>query len=212
MSFASYRFTSATLAKMLLKLFSSRTIHGLRARSLLTPASKSNGLDLNGHALGELLDRNAGASGLVREVLLVDGVHLGEVVHGGDEDVDLKGNPTRKQSKAFFEILSPRMKAHLDGTVDAAAGVLEDVLERLAAGLGLVGDAASDEVTLGVGGDLAGDPDLAGGFNGLGLWILLELPLRRLSSCSARDDMHELPGEDLRSVPRLYIQSQQLVL
>ena len=47
------------------------------------------------------------------------------------------------------------MRAHLDGTVDVAAGVLEDVLERLAAGLGLVGDATSDEVALGVGGDLA---------------------------------------------------------
>lgn len=53
--------------------------------------------------------------------------------------------------------------------MDTAAGVLEDVLERLAAGFGLVGDAAADELALGVGGDLAGDPDLAGGFDGLGL-------------------------------------------
>ena len=68
-------------------------------------------------------------------------------------------------------------KAHLDGTVDVAAGVLEDVLERFAAGLGLVGDAAANEVALGVGGDLAGDPNLAGGFDGLGLWLLLEVPL-----------------------------------
>lgn len=61
------------------------------------------------------------------------------------------------------------MLAYLDGAVDVAASVLEDVLERLAAGLGLVGDAASDEVTLSIGGNLAGNPDLAGGFNGLGL-------------------------------------------
>jgi hypothetical protein len=47
------------------------------------------------------------------------------------------------------------MRAHLDGTVDVAAGVLEDVLERFAAGLGLVGDAAANEVALGVSGDLA---------------------------------------------------------
>ena len=60
-------------------------------------------------------------------------------------------------------------RAHLDGTVNVAAGVLENVLERFAAGLGLVGDAAADEVALGVGGDLAGDPDLASGFDGLGL-------------------------------------------
>ena len=59
--------------------------------------------------------------------------------------------------------------AYLDGAVDAAAGVLEDVLERLAAGLGLVGDAALDQVALGVGRDLARDPDLAASFDGLGL-------------------------------------------
>lgn len=53
--------------------------------------------------------------------------------------------------------------------MDAAAGVLEDVLERLAAGLGLVGDATLDKVALGVGGDLARDPDLAAGFDGLRL-------------------------------------------
>jgi hypothetical protein len=56
----------------------------------LTPTSKSNGLDLNRHALGQLLDGNAGAGRLVGEVLLVHGVHLGEVIHGGDEDVDLQ--------------------------------------------------------------------------------------------------------------------------
>jgi hypothetical protein len=55
----------------------------------LTSASKGNGLDLDRHTLGQLLDGNAGASRLVGEVLLVDRVHLGEVVHGGDEDVDL---------------------------------------------------------------------------------------------------------------------------
>jgi hypothetical protein len=76
------------------------------------------------------------------------------------------------------------MKAHLDSTVDVAAGILEDVLERLAAGLGLVGDAAADEVALGIGRDLARDPDLAGGFNGLGLWMMLDLPLRGVKSCS----------------------------
>ena len=69
----------------------------------LTPTSKGNGLDLDRHALGQLLDGNAGASRLVSEVLLVDRVHLGEVVHGGDEDVDLqkKGIIVSKISNAF---------------------------------------------------------------------------------------------------------------
>jgi hypothetical protein len=58
---------------------------------------------------------------------------------------------------------------YLDGAVDVAASVFEDVLERLTAGLGLVGNAASDEVALSIGGNLSGDPDLAGGFNGLRL-------------------------------------------
>ena len=104
-------------------------------------------------------------------------------------------------------------KAHLDGTVDVAAGVLEDVLERFAAGLGLVGDAAANEVALGVGGDLAGDPDLAGGFDGLGLRVLLEMPLRGLESCSANANacMHDFSEGDLRSVPRLHTHHQQSI-
>lgn len=64
-----------------------------------------------------------------------------------------------------------RDMAYLDGAVDVAASVFEDVLESLAAGLGLVGDAAADKVALGVGGNLARDPDLAGGLNGLGLGV-----------------------------------------
>ena len=47
------------------------------------------------------------------------------------------------------------MRTYLDGAVDVATGVLEDVLESLAAGLGLVGNAAANAVALGVGGDLA---------------------------------------------------------
>lgn len=58
---------------------------------------------------------------------------------------------------------------YLDSAVDVAASVLKDVLERLAAGLGLVGNAAANEVALRIGGNLARDPDLATGFNGLGL-------------------------------------------
>jgi len=59
------------------------------SRAALTPTGKGDGLDLDGDALGQLLNSHAGASRLVSEVLLVDRVHLGEVVHGGDKDVDL---------------------------------------------------------------------------------------------------------------------------
>lgn len=100
--------------------------------------------------------------------------------------------------------------AHLNGTVDAAASVLENVLERFAAGLGLVGDAAADEVALGVGGDLARNPDLAGGFDGLGLWVLLEVALGGLKSGSRGINVYDFSGEDLRSVPRLQINRQQI--
>jgi hypothetical protein len=41
----------------------------------------------------------------VSEVLLVDRVHLGEVVHGGDEDVDLrgKGKFMSKMGRALYD-------------------------------------------------------------------------------------------------------------
>ena len=83
------------------------------------------------------------------------------------------------------------VRIYLDGAVDVAAGVLEDVLEGLAASLGLVGNAATNEVALGVGGDLAGDPDLAGGFNGLGLGVCVRfkrpsLTRQLAAACVAR--------------------------
>ena len=63
---------------------------------------------------------------------------------------------------------------YLHSAGDVAAGVLKDVLECLAAGLGLVGNAATDQVALSVGGNLARNPDLAGGLNCLGLEVLSE--------------------------------------
>ena len=56
----------------------------------LTPTSEGDSLNLNRHALGQLLDRHAGARRLVSEVLLVDRVHLGEVVHSSNEHIDLE--------------------------------------------------------------------------------------------------------------------------
>ena len=112
MSFASYSSTLATFDQTLLNVF----IIFVVQEDFSTSAGKSNSLNLNRHALGKLLDRNARASGLVGEVLLVDGVHLGEVVHGGDEDVDLEqkspcvSNYTFKQYKTSFETRFPQMK------------------------------------------------------------------------------------------------------
>lgn len=97
MSFASYSSTLATFDQTLLNVF----IIFVVQEDFSTSAGKSNSLNLNRHALGKLLDRNARASGLVGEVLLVDGVHLGEVVHGGDEHIDLEREKSmRKQSKS----------------------------------------------------------------------------------------------------------------
>lgn len=58
---------------------------------------------------------------------------------------------------------------YLDGAGDVAAGVLKNVLESLAAGLSLVGNAATDQVALCVGRDLTRDPDLTSSLDGLGL-------------------------------------------
>jgi hypothetical protein len=45
------------------------------------PLCQSNTLNLDRHALGKLIHRHTAACRLVREELLVGGVHLGEVVH-----------------------------------------------------------------------------------------------------------------------------------
>jgi hypothetical protein len=48
-----------------------------------------NALNLHRHALGQLLDGDTAPRRLVRKVLLKDAVHLGEVCHVVEEDVDL---------------------------------------------------------------------------------------------------------------------------
>lgn len=49
---------------------------------------KSNALNLNRHTLGQLVDSNTATGGLVGEELLVGGVHLGEVGHVSQEDLE----------------------------------------------------------------------------------------------------------------------------
>jgi hypothetical protein len=91
----------------------------------------------------QLLDRNTAARRLVGEVLLVHAVHLGKVCHVVEEDVDL------------------------DNPVHSNTRLGENTLDVLAAHLGLVRDAALDQVALGIGGDLTGDEDIGACNNGL---------------------------------------------
>lgn len=60
----------------------------------------------------------------------------------------------------------------LDDLGNARTGSIQDGLDVVAAGLGLDADVALDQVGRGVGGDLAGDEDLAVGTDGLGLWCV----------------------------------------
>lgn len=134
---------------------------------------QGNSLDLDWNTLWELLDGNTGASGLVSEVLLVDAVHLGEVTHGSEEDVDLQTLVSKSCSYARRRLglaVLGGFITDLDDLGDGAAGILEDVLHALAAGLGLLGNGAIDQVASGISGKLARDEDLAVGVDGLGVW------------------------------------------
>lgn len=79
------------------------------------------------------------------EVLLIDAVHLGEVVHGRQEDVDL------------------------DDLADVGAGGGEHGLDVGDAALGQLADAAGEDLTTGRAGDLSGAVDGGGGGDGLGV-------------------------------------------
>ena len=115
----------------------------LRASKLRAHTSIRNALNLDRHTLGQLLDGNTAARRLVGEVLLVHAVHLGEVCHVVEEDVDL------------------------DDPVHGNTRLGENTLDVLTAHLGLVCDASLDQVALGIGGDLTGDEDMGACNNGL---------------------------------------------
>jgi len=51
--------------------------------------SQSNTLNLHGHTFGQLIHSDTAAGRLVREELLISGIHLGKGVHSGQEDVYL---------------------------------------------------------------------------------------------------------------------------
>jgi hypothetical protein len=80
--------------------------HQLHASKLRAHTSIRNALNLDGHTLGQLFNRNTAARRLVREVLLVHAVHLGKVCHVVEEDVDLVS------SSALFDRLSTNTRWH----------------------------------------------------------------------------------------------------
>jgi hypothetical protein len=57
---------------------------------LRRPTVVRNALNLHRDTLGQLLDGDAAAGRLVRKVLLENAVHLGEVGHVVEENIDLK--------------------------------------------------------------------------------------------------------------------------
>lgn len=90
------------------------------------------------------------------EELLIGSVHLGEVGHISEEDVDL------------------------DDLVNTGPGSVQNGLDVIAAGLCLFADVALDEVAGSISGNLAGDEELAVGTDSLGLSRLAKGQLLRL--------------------------------
>lgn len=112
------------------------------------------------------MNSNAATGRLVHEELLVGGVHLGEVGHVSQEDLD----PSAPQHLLVVLSLFRVAYVDLDDLGHAGAGGVQDGFDVVAAGLGQFADVALDQVGRGVGGDLARDEDLAVGADGLGLW------------------------------------------
>lgn len=88
---------------------------------------------------------NTATSRLVGEELLIGSVHLGEVGHISEEDVDL------------------------EDLVNTGPGSVQNGLDVIAAGLCLFADVALDEVAGSISGNLAGDEELAVGTDSLGV-------------------------------------------
>lgn len=88
---------------------------------------------------------NTATRRLVHKELLIGSIHLSKVGHVSEEHVDL------------------------DDLGHLGAGSGQNGLDVVAAGLGEFADGAGDEGAGGVGGDLAGDEDLAVGADCLGL-------------------------------------------
>ena len=110
---------------------------------------EGDALDLDANVLRKAgnLDGSASRGTLGVEELGVLGVHLSEVVHVAEEDVDL------------------------DDLGKAGAGLGEHGLEVLEAAVGLLGDGAGHKLAgLGVEGDGAAAEDKAASLDSLGVW------------------------------------------
>lgn len=103
-----------------------------------------NALDLHGHALGQLLDRNAASRRLMREELDVGVVHFGKVSHIVKEDVDL----VVRQHCRFHNPCSWCYKMYLDDSVNADTSLGKNGLDVVTALLGLVANAALSQLAL----------------------------------------------------------------
>lgn len=128
---------------------------------------KSNALNLDRHTLGQLGNSNTATSWLVGEELLVCSVHLSEVGHVSEEDLcflsaSIVLNVRQTERKAYVD---------LDNLGHAGTSSVKDSLDVVTAGLGQDANVALDKVGRGIGGDLAGDEDLAVGTDSLRLFI-----------------------------------------
>jgi hypothetical protein len=112
---------------------------------LRTHTSIRDALNLDRHTLRQLLDRDTAPRRLMRKVLLVNAVHLSEVRHVVEEDVDL------------------------DDSLDSDTRLPQYPHDILAAHLRLIRNGALDQIALCVGGDLARDEDVGACDDGLGL-------------------------------------------
>lgn len=104
---------------------------------------KSNAFNLNGNTLGQLLGRDTRTSRLVGEKLLILRIHLGEVRHVIEEDIDT------------------------DDLANGRSGGIEDGLDVVTASLGLGCDVTLDKAAVLVRGDLAREENLAICLDGL---------------------------------------------
>lgn len=125
---------------------------------------EGNGLNLDVDVLGESLDGDAAAGGLVAEVLLVLGVHLLLAHCQFPRFCDLV------QEIAYSEVGHVGDEDHgLDDLGNGGAGLGEDSLEVLAALGGLGSDVAADKGAVSSQGNGARAVDGEGGLDGLGL-------------------------------------------
>ena len=91
------------------------------------------------------------------------------LAHGtvGSRSWGLDRNPLRFVSTGNPILGRGSTYSSLDNLANITSSRLQDSLEILAALLGLLGNRARHQVPLAVGGDLARDPDLTGGLDGV---------------------------------------------